>query len=88
MYFDDIVGDGVWLCSNYTGERRAIAEFNETRRTKKIAKNYHLRVRYPYVWWTHQIYIYHIYHDFEHRRYNDFIADREQMWLQDFIELK
>ena len=55
----DIIGDDAWLCNNYTGQRLSIAAFNENHRTKKIAKNYHRRARYPYVWWSYQIYIYH-----------------------------
>jgi len=85
VYFDDIVGDDTWLCTDYTGGWLSIVEFNQNHRAKKIAKNYHLRARYPMVWWSHHIYIYH---DFEHPRYNDFIADSEQMSHQDFIELK
>ena len=30
MYFDDVIGDDVWLCNEYTGQRLAIEEFNET----------------------------------------------------------
>jgi hypothetical protein len=41
MYFDDIIGDDVWLCSDHTGERLAIAEFNKNHRTKKIVENYY-----------------------------------------------
>jgi hypothetical protein len=85
MYFDDIVGDDTWLCNNYTGERLAIADFNQNHRAKKIAKNYHLRARYPTISWSYQIYIYH---DFEHPRYNDFIAESEQMRHQNSIRLK
>jgi hypothetical protein len=85
MYFDDIVGDDTWLCNNYTGERLSIRKFNQNHCAKKIAKNYHLRTRYPTIRWSHQIYIYH---DFEHPRYNDFIADSEQMRHQDSIKLK
>jgi hypothetical protein len=85
MYFDDIIGDDVWLCNDYTGERLAIAEFNQRHGSKKITKNYHLPVRYPALSWAEQIFIYH---DFEHPKYNDFIADKEQIGHVDNIKLK
>jgi hypothetical protein len=85
VYFDNIIGDDVWLCNDYTGERLSIAEFNEIHRTKKISKNHYLRTRRRHLWWADQIYIYH---DFEHPRYNDFIADDEQMKHQAFIGSK
>jgi hypothetical protein len=85
MYFDDIIGDDVWLCNEYTGERLAITEFNQRHRSKKISKNYCLPIRYPALSWAEQIFIYH---DFGHPKYNDFIADKEQIYHVDYIKLK
>lgn len=85
MYFDDIIGNDVWLCNEFTGERLAIAEFNQKHNTKKIAKNYYAPKRYPNSHWSDLIYIYH---DFDHPKYNDFVADKEQMAHEDSIELK
>lgn len=85
MYFDDIVGDDTWLCNEFTGERLAIGEFNQTHQSKKISKNYYVANVYPHSWWSNLIYIYH---DFEHPRYNDFVADKEQVGHQNAIKQK
>jgi hypothetical protein len=85
MYFDDIVGDDVWLCNEFTGERLSIEEFNQKHKSKKICKNYYVPKRFPNSWWPDLIYIYH---DFEHPKYNDFVADREQLGHEGAIRLK
>ena len=85
MYFDDVIGDDVWLCNEYTGQRLAIEEFNETHKAKKICKNYYVAKKFPYSLWPDRIYIHH---DFEHPRYNDFVADKEQIAHQHAIRLK
>jgi hypothetical protein len=85
MYFDDIVGDDTWLCNDFTGERLAIEEFNQEHQTKKICKDYYVSKRYPNLWWTDLIYVHH---DFTHARYNDFIANNEQLRHENSIRLK
>jgi hypothetical protein len=85
MYFDDIIGNNTWLCNEFTGERLAIDEFNQRHKLKKISKNYYLPMKYPNAWWADLIYVHH---DFEHPRYNDFVADREQIGHEDSIRLK
>ena len=85
MYFDDIIGDDVWLCNKFTGERLAIDEFNQNHKSKKISKNYCTPKKYQNSWWRDQIYIYH---DFDHPRYNDFVGDSEQEVHRDRIRLK
>jgi hypothetical protein len=75
MYFDDVIGDNTWLPSEFVGEMLAIKEFNLTHSTRKIAANRAIRAMYAGYWWAQQIYIYH---DFEHPKYNDFVADEEQ----------
>lgn len=85
MYFDDIVGDDTWLCNEYTGERLAIEEYNREHATKKICRNYFASQRYRTSWWADLIYIHH---DFAHPRYNEFVADREQMGHESRITLK
>jgi hypothetical protein len=86
MYFDDVIGDDVWLCNEFAGERLAIEEFNLNHDLKKISQNKYLPLRYPSnEWWPHQVYIYH---DFGHPRYNDFVATEEQMMLEKAIRLK
>ena len=85
MYFDDVVGDDIWLCNEFTGQRLAIKEFNRGHKSKKICKNYHVRRRYPNSYWPDRIYIHH---DFEHPRYNYFVAGKEQMGHEDAIRLR
>ena len=85
MYFDDIDGDNIWLVSEYSGELLAINEFNSKHTTKKISANRAMPVIYPDQWWAHQIYIYH---DFQHPRYNDFVADEEQTRHESNITLR
>jgi hypothetical protein len=76
MYFDDTIGDNTWLTSEFAGELLAIREFNLANPAKKIAANRAIRTRYAdQGWWANQVYIYH---DFEHPKYNDFVADEEQ----------
>ena len=85
MYFDDIIGDDVWLCNEFTGERLSIEEFNQRHKLKKIAKNYFVPTKYPNSWWPEEIFIFH---NFEHPRYNDFVADSEQKGHEDSIRLE
>jgi hypothetical protein len=74
-YFDDTVGTETELYNDYTGERLAINEFNQTHSRKKFAIPYHLLARKAIEPWHHQIFVYH---DFEHSRYNDFISEENQ----------
>lgn len=85
MYFDDIIGDDVWLCNEFTGERLSIEEFNQRHKLKKIAQNYFVPTKYPNSWWPEEIFIFH---NFEHPRYNDFVADSEQKGHEDSIRLE
>jgi len=85
MYFDDVIGDDTWLCNEFAGERLAIEEFNQTHRSKKICKNYYVAKKYPNSRWADEMYIHH---DFDHPRYNEFIADKEQAGHQSAIRLE
>jgi hypothetical protein len=85
MYFDDIIGDDLWLCNEFTGELLAIEEFNLGHAHKKIAHNLPMRFQYPNDRWPHQVYIHH---DFEHPRYNDFVGEEEQRAHEDRIRLR
>jgi hypothetical protein len=86
MYFDDIIGNNdVWLCNDFTGERLAIEEFNEKHESKKISKDYYLLSRLPSEVWPDCIYVYH---DFDHPKYNDYIAADEQKATEEIIALK
>lgn len=80
-YFDDIVGSETELYNDFTGERLAINEFNQTHETKKLSPAYHFLAQRIRETWHQQIFIYH---DFAHSRYNDFISDgRQQLPLLD-----
>ncbi len=85
MYFDDIVGDDLWLCNEYSGELLAIEEFNQTHDSKKICIVRYLPLRYPNLRWSSQIFTFH---DFEHPRYNEFVAFEEQEGHKRGIRLK
>lgn len=85
MYFDDIVGGDVWLSNDYTGENLAIREFNEKHELQKICPNYYLIEQYRMPWVSSMI---RIYHDFKHPKYNDYIAESEQIGLENRIKLK
>lgn len=75
MYFDDIIGNNVWLANEFVGEQLAIDEFNQKHSRKKIVANKCMPALYPDQGWVHQIYNYH---DFEHPDYNSFVAAAEQ----------
>lgn len=85
MYFDDIIGDNTWRSSEFAGELLAIEEFNLNNSSRKIAANRAMRASYPDQRWANQIYIYH---DFQHPRYNVFVASEEQRLHEAFIRLR
>jgi hypothetical protein len=66
-YFDDILGRS---CCEYNGERLAIAEFNESNKTRKIAPIYGLKYYLPHPFcnesWVDKFFIAHI---FDHELY-------------------
>jgi hypothetical protein len=84
MYFDDIYGDNTWLVTQFAGELLAIDEFNRKQETKKITQNRFMSILYNNTWWAHHMYNYH---DFSHPRYNDFVAEDEQLWHEANIRL-
>lgn len=66
-YFDDIIA---FSHSDFTGERLAIAEFNERHELRKISRIYGLSfVLDLRQWWTEHMYMAYF---FEHPKYNDF----------------
>lgn len=73
-YFDDIIGTGISLYNDYTGERLAIEEFNETHESQKISPAYNLSCRALFEW-HYQIYVAH---DFGHSRYTEFVSEPHQ----------
>jgi hypothetical protein len=86
MYFDDTIGDEVWLCNEFTGERLAIDEFNRKHKSRKIARDNSVELLYAHHrWWPKQVYVYH---DFEHPKYNQFVAPDELGAHQNHIRLR
>ena len=78
-YCDDIHGTGLRAANEFTGELRAIKEFNEQNTTKKIAQELGLSwLRNKPSRWNDQIFVYH---DFNHPRYNEFIFNDNQQSL-------
>lgn len=70
-YFDNILGNEIKLYNDFTGELRAIKEFNDINSRTKIASARHLlgkKIMYP---WFHQIYITHL---FSNDKYNKYIS--------------
>ncbi len=74
-YFDDTIGNDIALYSDYTGERLAINEFNQSHSDVKLGLPYHLLASRVVEPWYHQIWICHF---FKHSRYNDFVSDDNQ----------
>ena len=69
-YFDDILGDEDRLFNDFTGERLAIADYNASHNTSKIARCYQFVTEAPFPWHS-QIFIHH---DFSHPDYNKYIG--------------
>jgi hypothetical protein len=74
-YFDDIIGSEIEMYNDFTGERLAIHEFNETHSDKKLSPAHHLITQKFAEPWFHQIWICHL---FRHGRYNQFVSDENQ----------
>ena len=75
-YFDDIASSGLRATNVHVGVLRAIEEFNEGGRDRKIAKINGLSVsrKIPASWHEHIF----VLHDFKHPRYNEFIGNTHQ----------
>jgi hypothetical protein len=69
-YMDDITGT-TECYSDYTGERLAIAEFNQSHTDRKISPCYDF-ADFTIERWQERIMIYH---DFSHPRYANFVGD-------------
>jgi hypothetical protein len=74
-YFDDTIGSEVELYNEFTGERLAINEFNQSHEQIKLGLPYHLLGRKVVEPWYHQIWICHF---FNHDRYNQFVSKDNQ----------
>ena len=74
-YFDDTVGTETELYNDYSGERLAINEFNQSHKDIKFGHPYHLFPRKVVEPWYYQIWICHF---FNHSHYNDFVSIADQ----------
>jgi hypothetical protein len=74
-YFDDVSGNEASLYNDYTGERLAINEFNQTHTEKKFAPAYHLLNRKVLDAWYQRVWILH---NFKHSKYNEYIGRKIQ----------
>ena len=72
-YFDDTVGTEIEMYNEYTGQLKAIRDFNEINKDKKFSQNRNL-VNYNDKWRKK---IYHL-HLFSHPDYDKFIGESEQ----------
>jgi hypothetical protein len=75
-YFDDTIGSEKELYNDYTGQRLAINEFNQTHEAIKLAVPYYLLTRPIVETWYHQIRVCHF---FQHPDYNRFVSEENQM---------
>jgi hypothetical protein len=73
-YFDDIIGSDFEPYDDFTGERLAIREFNESHVDQKLSPNYYLLYKKPFCPWYPQIYIYH---NYSHPKYTQFVGQHE-----------
>jgi len=78
-YFDDTVGSEIQLYNDYTGERLAINEFNQTHSDIKISPAYHLLAKRIIEPWYHRIWISHF---FKHSDYNKFISAEDEHYFK------
>jgi hypothetical protein len=74
-YFDDTIGSEIALYGDFTGERLAIAEFNETHGNVKLSPIYYLRSMPFAPSWHHKMWSAHF---FSHEKYNQFVSDENQ----------
>lgn len=74
-YFDDVIGTETIMYDDFTGERLAINEFNNSHDKIKLGVQYHLITRKIVEGWYHQMWTCHF---FDHSRYNDFVSEDNQ----------
>jgi len=72
-YFDDTIGTPIELYSDFTGERLAIDEFNNSSQDIKITKPYYFLTSQNQPSWHSQVWIIHF---FKHALYDRFVSIR------------
>lgn len=73
-YFDDTLGTETELLSEFTGERLAIQEFNDSHEFIKLSTPFYL-LHGVRDYWHSQIWIAHF---FKHKLYNSFVSEQNQ----------
>lgn len=74
-YFDDVFGGEGELHGDYTGERLAIREFNDSHERVKLSPIYYLHAFPAAPAWHYQMWSAHL---FDHRNYNRFVSPNNQ----------
>jgi hypothetical protein len=74
-YFDDTFGTEMALCSEFSGQRLAIEDFNRAHEERKIGIPYYLRLKQMMGSWVNQIWILHV---FDSPDYNRFVSTEDQ----------
>jgi len=74
-YFDDIIGGETEVFGDFTGQRLAINDFNESRPRVKLTPIYYLRTNPGARLWHHQMWSLHF---FDHADYNTFVGEEDQ----------
>jgi hypothetical protein len=74
-YFDDTFGTEMALCSEFSGQRLAIDDFNRAHEQRKLGIPYYLRLKQAMGSWVNQIWILHV---FDSPDYNRFVSTENQ----------
>ena len=75
VYFDDVIGGDTELYNDFTGQRCAIHEFNDSHEKRKLSPIYYLRSKGVTTPWHHQMWSFHA---FDHPDYDKFIGGEDQ----------
>jgi len=74
-YFDDTIGGETELYGDFTGQRLAIHEFNDSHSRAKLTPIYYMRARPAAPAWHHKMWSLHF---FEHADYDKFVGEENQ----------
>jgi hypothetical protein len=75
VYFDDVIGTDMELYNDFTGQRCAIHEFNDSQASRKLSPLYYLSAKGVVTPWHSQMWSFHA---FDHPDYNKFIDGENQ----------
>lgn len=83
IYFDDIIGRHNEMYGPFNGQLAAMHEYNASQDSVKIHLNQNLLPQ-AHLKYRYQIYYAHL---FAHPKYNDYIGDKDQEILEDYLRL-